>query len=270
MSNQSVNGFQGSQPFITDKEFQNLSLDEIRNIIEQEKKELKKDYNEFKSRRRLIRKYRKIQEARNQVKKGIDIKKIYKKSKTKKIKKFEEYFEEYIKNKKIPIYTPEYLRKALERVLYEHEQGITLEKSALDNFASNHIFEGIPGITPEEYLFRVQATLEDFLVNNRNIKIRMCLVCLMERISVKTEKGVEKLEQDNAYFCSKTYKNLESTNTERLIRKCFSKIIEDLREYNNNASGWYFKEVLRLEIHTTEFNPIKGSSYIPLPYRITN
>ena len=75
MSNQSVNGFQGSQPFITDKEFQNLSLDEIRNIIEQEKKELKKDYNEFKSRRRLIRKYRKIQEARNQVKKGIDIKK---------------------------------------------------------------------------------------------------------------------------------------------------------------------------------------------------
>ena len=42
MSNQSVNGFQGSQPFITDKEFQNLSLDEIRNIIEQEKKHLKK------------------------------------------------------------------------------------------------------------------------------------------------------------------------------------------------------------------------------------
>ena len=83
MSNQSVNGFQGSQPFITDKEFQNLSLDEIRNIIEQEKKELKKDYNEFKSRRRLIRKYRKIQEARNQVKKGIDIKKYIKRVKPK-------------------------------------------------------------------------------------------------------------------------------------------------------------------------------------------
>ena len=44
MSNQSVNGFQGSQPFITDKQFQNLSLDEIRHIIAQEKEELKKDY----------------------------------------------------------------------------------------------------------------------------------------------------------------------------------------------------------------------------------
>ena len=45
MSNQSVNGFQGSQPFITDKQFQNLSLAEIQNIIKQEKEALKKDYN---------------------------------------------------------------------------------------------------------------------------------------------------------------------------------------------------------------------------------
>ena len=36
MSNQ-ANGFKGSQPFITDKKFQNLSLDEIRHIIQEEK-----------------------------------------------------------------------------------------------------------------------------------------------------------------------------------------------------------------------------------------
>ena len=47
MSNQSTDGFQGSQPFITDKQFQNLSLDEIRRIIKEEKEELKKDYKEL-------------------------------------------------------------------------------------------------------------------------------------------------------------------------------------------------------------------------------
>ena len=47
MSNQSTDGFQGSQPFITDKQFQNLSLDEIRHIIAEEKEELKKDYKEI-------------------------------------------------------------------------------------------------------------------------------------------------------------------------------------------------------------------------------
>ena len=44
--------------------------------------------------------------------------------KNKKIKTFEEYFKECIKNKKIPKDTPSYLRKALERAMREYDQGI--------------------------------------------------------------------------------------------------------------------------------------------------
>ena len=110
MSNQE-NGFQGSQPFITDKQFQNLSLDEIRHIIAQEKEELQKDYKELASRRKLINQYKKLVEVRQKVKSGIDIGKNLKKklkkhkkvnSIPKKIKSFDEYFEECIKNKEIP------------------------------------------------------------------------------------------------------------------------------------------------------------------------
>ena len=68
----------------------------------------------------------------------------------------------------------------------------------------------------------------------------------------------------------KTYRNLESTDPGELIRKCFGKILEDIMEYNTNGSGWYFKEVIELEITTTEFNLTKGSSYIPLPNWLTN
>ena len=271
MSNQSVNGFQGSQPFITDKQFQNFSLDEIRHIIAQEKEELKKDYSELEKRKRLIKQYKKLVEARNKVKQGIDIrKKIKKKAPIKKIKTFEEYFEECIKNKKIPKDTPDYLRKALERAMYEHEQGIEIEKSALNKFAVKHVFKGIPGISPAEYLNRVHATLEEFFTNHKNIKFKMVLVCLMERISVKTDKGVEEVEKVKSYFSSKTYMNLVSTNPEKLVQKCFSKILSDLEEYNSNGSGWYFKEVLKLEVNTIEFNPTKGSSYISLPDWLSN
>ena len=59
MSNQSTSGFQGSQPFITDKQFQNLSLHEIRHIIAEEKEELTKDYKELGERRKLIKQYKK-------------------------------------------------------------------------------------------------------------------------------------------------------------------------------------------------------------------
>ena len=93
MSNQSVNGFQGSQPFITDKQFQNLSLDDIKHIIEQEKEELKKDYSELEQRKRLIKQYKKLVEARNKVKQGIDIKKNSKNIKPQEIQK--ELFQMY-------------------------------------------------------------------------------------------------------------------------------------------------------------------------------
>ena len=140
MSNQSTFGFQGSQPFITDKQFQNLSLDEIRHIIEEEKEGLKNDYKELSERRKLIKQYNKLKEAREKVRQGIDIrtkpkiKEPMKKTittKPKKIKSFDDYFEECIKNKKIPKDTPVYLREALERAIKEHNQGLVKKNQLL-------------------------------------------------------------------------------------------------------------------------------------------
>ena len=55
MSNQSIDGFQGSQPFITDKEYQNLSLDELKYILQEEKEKLKKNYKELGEKQKLIK-----------------------------------------------------------------------------------------------------------------------------------------------------------------------------------------------------------------------
>ena len=195
MSNQ-ANGSWGSTPFVTDKQFQNLSLDEIKNIIEAEKEGLKKDYKELGSRKRLIKQYKKLVKAREKVRKGVDIKKEHKKKK--KIKTFEEYFEECIKNKEIPPDTPDYLRKSLERAMYEHEQGIQIEKSAFNNLAVKYVLEGIPAISPIEYYTRVYASLLNLLKEHRNIKVKMVMVCLMERIKVKTNEGIQELEEFKA------------------------------------------------------------------------
>ena len=172
MSNQ-ANGSWGSTPFVTDKQFQNMSLDEIRHIIAQEKEELKKDYKELGERKRLIKKYKKLIAARQEVKQGINIKKKLKKpkppavlagpSKKKKIKTFDEYFEECIKNREIPKDTPSYLRKALERAIFEHyELGLEKEKSALEEFAVKYIIRGIFGLTPMQFFERIYKNLTDF------------------------------------------------------------------------------------------------------------
>ena len=284
MSNQSENGFQGSQPFITDKQFQNLSLDEIRHIIEQEKEELKKDYKELTSRRELIRQYKKLVEARQKVKSGIDIKKKHKKkikdkkvinnpgkltvtrkiNKSKKIKTFEEYFKECIKHREIPKDTPPYLREALERAMLEYDQGLVKEKSSLDDFANMYVIEGIFGLTPLQYFNRIEKTLIDFFTYHKNIKFRLVLVCIMEK-QIYSKDGLTAIENSKAYFSSETYENLRSDEAMKKVEGSFESIEGKIQSYIQDGSAWQFKEVEQLEIHTTEYNPTKGSSYIDLP-----
>ena len=270
MSNQE-NGFQGSVPFIQDKEFQNMSLDQIRHIIKQEEEALKKDYNEIDERKRLIKRFKRLQKAREKVRQeGIDIKKEYKKKKEKKrIKTFEEYFNECIKNKQIPSDTPLYFRKALERAIIEHEEEIVREKSSLEKFANKYVIKGEEGLTPNQYFVKIKNKLKKFFLFHKSIKFRTVLVCLMEQQLIGKD-GVIDFEIDKAFFTSFTHTNLESTDVDELINKFTDENIEQQENYLEKGSGWYFKEVVQFEIHTVEFNPSKGSSYIPLPDWISN
>ena len=188
----------------------------------------------------------------------------------KNIKSFDEYFQECIENKKFPEDTLPYFREALERAIKEYHEGIEKEKSALDDFVIKYIYKGDSGLTPVEYFNKVYKSLVNFFTNHRNIKFNMVLVCTMEQQIISKDKGVVGLKQDEAYFRSGTHINLKSTDVEKLIDKCVRKIIEDLEVFQKNGSGWYFNEVVQLEIHTVEFNPTEGSSYLPLPDWITN
>ena len=73
------------------------------------------------------------------------------------------------------------------------------------------------------------------------------------------------IPQDKAYFNTETYINLESTFVNVILSQMIKEILEKISIYQRNGSGWYFKEVASFEIHTVDYKPIKGSSYIPLP-----
>ena len=181
----------------------------------------------------------------------------------KKPKTFEQYFQECIQNKRIPPDTSLYLRKALERAMREHTQGIVREKSAFEDFANKYIIDSEPGLLPLEFFRRQKEYLKEFLKNHKNTKVRFVLVCMMEK-----QEGNEKLlfkVQDKAYFHSNLHINLESTDEKDLLASVKHTILEKINIYQQNGSGWYFKEIVNLEIHTVDYRPMKGGSYIPLP-----
>ena len=229
-------------------DLRNLSISELKRIKRDLQKKLKEDYNK---KQKLIADINKLEKLRE------------KNNPKPKIKTFNDYFQECIKNKTIPPDTPSYFRKALEKALEEYEQGIIKEKSALEEFAKKYIIKGESGITPFEFFRNKASILKDFLRNHRNIKVRFVLVCLMEKMD-----GDVKLSftiQDKAYFHSDTYINLVSTDVKEILSIVIHNILEKISKYQQNGSGWYFKEVIHLEIHTAVFNPMRGSSYFPLP-----
>ena len=156
------------------------------------------------------------------------------------------------------------------KLLREYDQGLEREKSALEGFAVKYNIPGIPGLTPAQFFEQIYKTLKDFLTYHRNIKLNMILVCIMEKQNIQKDVGVIGLEESKAYFYSGTFKNIISTDVDKLIESCIDSIDAHIENYRENGRGWYFKEVEKLEIHTVEYNPTKGSSYIRLPEWISN
>ena len=251
----------------TNKQLMNLSLDELKKILSKEKQEVKKDYKELEKKMKVIEKIKKVREFGNKIKQGkVKPKKIKSKVVSKKLKTFEDYFEECIKNKKIPKDTPPYLREALERVLREYQQGIVIEKSSLNGFAKKYIIKGKSGVLPNQFFIDKYPIIKEFLKNHRNTKVKFVLDVIMEKKEKLSKESVKTLIiQDHTYFHSDTHTNLVSTNVKNIISKSKTKIIEGISTYQNNGSDWYFKEISKLEIHINEFKPMRGSSYIPLP-----
>ena len=241
----------------------NLSLDELKKILSQEKKKVKKNYKELEEKRKIIREIAKVKKIGKKIKQGKIIRKKTKSKIVSKPKTFEEYFEECIKNRKIPKDTPKYLQKALEKAIRERSLGFEMESSSLDGFAKKYIIKSLPGLLPNDFFYEINNRVIKFLKENRNNKIRFILNCMMEK--QQKEKDKVSYDQDEAYFHSDTHSNLESTNTNKIFNESKEKMLEGISIYQNNGSGWYLKEVNNLEIHTNEIKNIKGKSYLPLP-----
>lgn len=151
-------------------DLRNPSIDELKEIKRLNQQKLQKECSRYKKKQNLIADIKKIQKLREKFK-----------PKSTKIKTFEEYFQECIRNKTIPPDTPSHLRKALERALKENEQGIIKLKSALEEFANKYMIKGESGVTPFDSFQNKATSLKDFLRNHRNIEVRYILVCLMEK-----------------------------------------------------------------------------------------
>ena len=117
---------------------------------------------------------------------------------------------------------------------------------------------------PLEFLEYAKPAILNIFSSNRNIKTILYLHCLMERIATIGDNEIKEFA-----FHSKDLKLvLAGTDESELYNEMMDEIEEEIQKVQNaEGSGWQFLKVIKLVLHTTKWEPIYGSSYIPLdPY----
>ena len=132
---------------------------------------------------------------------------------------------------------------------------------AIKGFTKRYTIEGTHGIDSTSFLEAVRPQVVSLLTKNRGIKVQFDLNCVMEKVDMKSGEVVE--AEPN--FKSKTEIILEATDVGEIYNNAVEKMKESMASYQMRGSNWRFRAVMKLDIDTVEYRPLKGNSYIPLP-----
>ena len=132
-------------------------------------------------------------------------------------------------------------------------------KSAMGGKCKQYTIDGREGIDELSFLNAVQPLVIALLKQKIPTRFYMVLTCDMGG-------------PVPAFFTSR-YRNcnqppdavLATTNVEEVYRNAVDRILENRDRCQMCGSGYSFRSVVKLDIHTQVYKPLRGGSYIPLP-----
>ena len=157
------------------------------------------------------------------------------------------------------------LRKEIN-TLFEEKFEVRDGQSALRQFTREKIIDGKPGYDPKTFFQKTRNILIKFFQENPNTKMKMILICQMQKTDLTTGETIE-IEAD---FHSDIEINIAEKDKNKLLDKMIVRIEEVLANFQQSGSNWVFQQIIRLEIHFANWQPLGGSTFIPLPAKIKN
>ena len=185
-----------------------------------------------------------------------------------------ENFKEYIKNLKSYNISADRLKKLTkqlekkEKKAKEEKDRIftpTREASAFRNYTNQYVmYNTIANYGPLAFLTDAKPAIINIFNSNRNIKTALYLHCIMVRMAITGEL----IKKDFAFHSKDLKLVLEETDVSELYNEMVEEIEEEIQKVQNaEGSGWQFLKVIKLVLHITRWEPLYGSSYMPLdPY----
>ena len=167
-----------------------------------------------------------------------------------------------------PDETPQVLNEIVEhvRVNYPSRQPFEVRESnsALRNFAKVYTIDGIEGFDARSFLDNVRENITRVLRENRGTKVKLIFKCNMIR------EGPDGEIISPSAFHSDIHINLVGTDEDDIYIIMTERILEKMATFQSKGSGWRLHSIIKLELHTTRYNPLRGETWIPLPKELAN
>ena len=134
-------------------------------------------------------------------------------------------------------------------------------ESALKKFVRVFTIQGSDVYDARTFLNEARDSITSILRKNKQTKVKLEFMCNMEREVLGVGTEVRPFR-----FPSRHELNLQSTDENEL----YDIMIDSIEEKNQkledtDGSGWKLHSVINLKLHTVEYQPLRGSSYIELP-----
>ena len=179
-------------------------------------------------------------------------------------------YRNYIKNLKSDLLTSRRLKqmqntleKRERRAREEHDRIFQYveSQSALREFAKVYTLQGSDVYDGRTFLNEARNSITGILRRNKQTKVELVFKCNLERDVLDFGTEVRPFR-----FASRKELNLQSTDEDELYDNMLYRIEEEIQNCENaEGTGWRLHSVICLELHTVEYQPLRGSSYIELP-----
>ena len=135
---------------------------------------------------------------------------------------------------------------------------------ALDGTARQYTIDGSEGYDPQSFMREVKSQVVDLLNRNRQSKVYLVLMCVMEKVDMQTGEVITA----NPVFSSITETIVNATDVNEVHNAAVDKMMESMACFQMCGSNWRFRSVVRLEINISAYKPLRGNTYIPLPKKL--
>ena len=178
-------------------------------------------------------------------------------------------FGNWVTNYVGPEQTSQVLNEIVEHVRTNYPPRQSLEvresNSALRNFARVYTVDGMERYDAQSFLQNTRQNITSILRNNRGTKVKLNFKCNMKRPSNLGETVITPVD-----FHSNIEINLDGRDEKELYDTMVERIIEKIATFQSKGSGWIFHSIIKLELHTIGYNPLRGETWIPLPKELAN